>query len=72
MSICTEPPQPVTVTHHNRIESVEPDQFLELAISRAPFERAAATARGLVGLVNSDSGLYVVVESEKLDRHRVT
>lgn len=72
MTVCEQTPEVVNESVRGRVESVEPEEFLELAVSRAPFERVAATARGLVALVNSDSGVRVVVQSEKLDRHRVT
>jgi len=51
---------------------VDPEEFLKYAVSRAPLERSGDASRGLTALINSDNGARIVVESERLDRFRLS
>jgi hypothetical protein len=58
---------------HTRTDSlVEPEEFLKYAVSRDPLERSSDAGRGLTALINSDNGARIVVESERLDRFRLS
>jgi hypothetical protein len=70
MTLCDESLHQLPHTETDSL--VDPEEFLKYAVSRAPLERTSDAGRGLTALINSDSGARIVVESERLDRFRVS
>jgi hypothetical protein len=70
MILCEHALDPIPYTQTDNL--VDPEEFLAYAVSRAPLERSSDCDGGLTALVDSNSGARIVVDSEKLDRFRLS
>jgi hypothetical protein len=70
MTLCEPRLDPILHTETDNL--VDPEEFLAYAVSRASLERSSDAGRGLTALINPDNGARIVVDSERLDRFRLS